>query len=88
MKRLLQRVQDGLYYQGQGAWTNNPDHAFVFNQTAVAIECCLRENLPPTHLVMKFEDSAFDIRVPCFDSSSNAALKSRSQQADTRARPR
>lgn len=66
MKRLLQRIQDGLYYQGLGTWTNNPDLAFVFHKTSGALECCLRENLPPVQLVLKFEDSAFDIRLPCW----------------------
>jgi hypothetical protein len=65
MKRLLRRLSDGLYYQGPGTWTNNPDHAYNFHKTTGAIECCLREDLPAVEVVLKFEDSAFDIRVQC-----------------------
>lgn len=65
MRRLLQRLEDGLYYQGRGTWTNNPDLAYAFHKTSGAIECYLRENLPPVQVVLKFEDSAFDIRLPC-----------------------
>jgi hypothetical protein len=65
MRRLLQRIEDGLYYQGRGTWTNNPDLAYSFNKTSGAIECYIRENLPPVQVVLKFEDSAFDIRLPC-----------------------
>jgi hypothetical protein len=68
MKRLLQRIEDGLYYQGPGTWTNNPEMAMVFHKTAGAIDCCLREDLPPMQLVLKFEDSAFDIRIPCWSA--------------------
>lgn len=69
MKRLLQRLEDGLYYQGRGTWTNNPDLAYAFNKTSGAIECYIRENLPPVQVVLKFEDSAFDIRLPCCTAS-------------------
>jgi hypothetical protein len=65
MRRLLQRIEDGLYYQGRGTWTNDPDLAYAFNKTSGAIECYIRENLPPVQVVLKFEDSAFDIRLPC-----------------------
>ena len=65
MRRLLQRIKDGLYYQSQGTWTNDPENAFVFHKTSNAIECCLRERLPPVQVVLKFEDSVFDIRLPC-----------------------
>lgn len=65
MRRLLQRLEDGLYYQGRGTWTNDPDLAFAFHKTSGAIECYIRENLPPVQVVLKFEDSAFDIRLPC-----------------------
>ena len=65
MRRLLQRIEDGRYYQGRGTWTEDPEHALAFNKTSGAIECCLRERLPPVQLVLKFEDSVFDIRLPC-----------------------
>ena len=64
MRRLLQRIEDGLYYQGRGAWTEDPENALVFDKTAGAIECCLKEHLPQVQLVLKFEDSVFDIRLP------------------------
>ncbi len=72
MKRLLQRMADGLYYQGPGLWTNDPDLAVVFHKKTGAIECCLREHLPPMQLVLKFEDSAFDLRVPCWSAGRAA----------------
>jgi hypothetical protein len=77
MKRLLQRIEDGLYYQGPGTWTDNPDFAFVFHETASAIECCLREDLSAMQMVLKFEDSSFDIRLPCWPAVGvvNSGLK-------------
>ena len=77
MKTLLQRIQDGLYYQGPGMWTSDPDFAFVFQGTTGAIDCCVRENLPPMQLVLKFEDSAFDIRMPCVAGNVAALMQQR-----------
>jgi hypothetical protein len=74
MKRLLQQMETGLYYQGPGTWTNNPDFAQVFHRTSSAIECCMREGLPPVQLVLKFEDSAYDICLPCWPTGGIAAL--------------
>ena len=70
MRRLLQRLEDGRFYQGRETWTEDPEQAFVFNKTSSAIECCVRERLPPVQLVLKFEDSVFDIRLPCCSASS------------------
>jgi hypothetical protein len=66
MRRLLQSINTGLYYQGPGAWTRDPGMACSFHRTSGAIECCLREGLPDMQVVLKFEDSSFDVRFPCF----------------------
>ena len=66
MKRLLQNINTGLYYQGPGAWTRNPNVAFSFQRTSGAIDCCVHERLSDMQVVLKFEDSSFDVRFPCF----------------------
>jgi len=66
MRRLLQRIDTGLYYQGPGAWTRDANVALTFHTTAGAIECCARERLSEMQVVLKFEDSSFDVRFPCF----------------------
>lgn len=66
MRRLLQRINTGLYYQGSGAWTRDPGVALSFQCTSGAIECCIRERLSDMQVVLKFEDSSFDVRFPCF----------------------
>jgi hypothetical protein len=66
MRRLLQRINTGLYYQGPGAWTRDPNLALSFHRTSGAIECCVREGLSGMQVVLKFEDSSFDVRIPCF----------------------
>jgi hypothetical protein len=82
MRRLLQRIEDGLYYQGRGAWTEDPENALVFTKTSGAIECCLKEHLPQVQLVLKFEDSVFDIRLPCCPTAEevSAARTSKSRR--------
>jgi hypothetical protein len=65
MRQLLQRIADGRYYQRPGTWTANADHARSFADAHEAAACCRRERLPPARLVLKFEDSAFDLRLPC-----------------------
>jgi hypothetical protein len=66
MKRLLQRIDNGLYYQGPGAWTRDARVARSFERTSGAIDCCARERLLDMQVVLKFEDSSFDVRFPCF----------------------
>jgi hypothetical protein len=66
MRRLLQSTSTGFYYQGPGAWTRDPGVACSFHRTSGAIECCLRERLADMQVVLKFEDSSFDVRFPCF----------------------
>jgi len=66
MRRLLQRINTGLYYQGPGAWTRDPNMALSFHRTSGAIACCIREQLSDMQVVLKFEDSSFDVRIPCF----------------------
>ena len=85
MRRLLQRIQDGLYYQGPGNWTRNPDRAFVFHENSAAIACCLKENLPPVQLVLKFEDSVFDVRLPCHSLEDPATFIGRKLRHDRQA---
>jgi hypothetical protein len=66
MRRRLQSINTGLYYQGPRTWTRDPNVAYSFHRTSGAIECCLRENLAEMQVVLKFEDSSFDVRFPCF----------------------
>jgi hypothetical protein len=66
MKRLLQRIEDGVYYQGRGAWTRHAHLACNFPSTSAALVCCARQHLAGMQVVLRFEASAFDVRFPCF----------------------
>jgi hypothetical protein len=86
MRRLLQRIQDGLYYEGPGMWSRDPKRAFEFRENSAAVACCLRENLPPAQLVLKFEDSVFDIRLPCYPLEAPSTLTARKLRHERTAR--
>jgi hypothetical protein len=77
MRRLLQRTDNGLYYQGPGAWTRDPLLALSFDRTAGAIDACAREQLAAMQVVLKFEESSFDVRFPCFLQGGPEAARSR-----------
>ncbi len=71
MKRLLQRIEDGLYYQGKGAWTKEQTGALIFNDVNAAMACCRKDGLPPTYYLLKFSDSKWDAQVPCCGVEAN-----------------
>jgi hypothetical protein len=64
MRRLLQRIEDGRYYEGPGEWTDNRLEAHTFGETPSAIDCCVKEHLPPVMLVLNFGDDAYDLHLP------------------------
>src|SRR5262245_12822253 len=64
MRRVLQRIDNGYYYHGPGEWTDDPLKAHEFSTGSSAIECFIREHLPPARLIFKFEDSAYHVCLP------------------------
>ena len=65
MKRLLQRIADGLYYKGNGVWTNDLAAALIFDDVETALACCRKDRLPPSFYLLKFPDSKWDAQFPC-----------------------
>lgn len=64
MKRLLKDGATGLFYDGNGGWTADENAAFAFKDSAEAIRAYQKLLKPNIFLVLKFQDSRFDISTP------------------------
>jgi hypothetical protein len=63
MKVMIQSPQGGLYWGGDAHWVERIDEARIFPNSAAAVECCLREDLPEWVVLWKFENDQYDIRI-------------------------
>ena len=64
MKRLLKDGSNGFYYDGKGGWTADEKEARNFKDSSAAIRAFQKLNLPNIFLILKFEDSRFDVSTP------------------------
>jgi hypothetical protein len=64
MKRLLKDGSTGLFYDGQGGWTADEHAACAFKDSSEAIRAFQKLLKPNIFLVLKFQDSRFDISTP------------------------
>ena len=67
MKILLQRIEDGLYFEAPGQWTQDYERARDFESGPAALAYSLNSTpkLPPLQIVLKFQNEASDIRIRC-----------------------
>jgi hypothetical protein len=61
MKRLLKDGSTGLFYDGKGGWTADEQQACSYKDSSEAIRAFQQLLKPNMFLVLKFEDSRFDI---------------------------
>lgn len=64
MKRLLKDGATGLFYDGKGGWTADEEAAHSYKDSSEAIRAFQQLLKPNIFLVLKFEDSRFDIATP------------------------
>jgi hypothetical protein len=69
MKVLLQRLDDGLYFEAPGRWTKNREKAKDFESglTALSFSLSSTAKLPPVQIVLKSRDERSDIRLRCYN---------------------
>ena len=63
MKAVLQNKSTKLYLGNSGEWTPDIDDARSFTSTWEALEFCKGQALPPTKVLMKFDNARYDIPV-------------------------
>jgi hypothetical protein len=64
MKRLLKDGSTGLFYDNKGGWTADEQAAYSYKDSSEAIRAFQQLLKPNIFLVLKFEDSRFDIITP------------------------
>ena len=64
MRILLQNRGDSLYLKRDGEWTCDHREAAAFEDTDDAVAHCIRNRLPHMQVVMKFENSLYDLSLP------------------------
>jgi hypothetical protein len=64
MKRLLKDGANGLFYDGKGGWTADEQAAYSYKDSSEAIRAFQQLLRPNIFLILKFEDSRFDIATP------------------------
>jgi hypothetical protein len=64
MRIVLQHRDSGLYFRDVGAWTENAPEALDFVDSTKALEFCAANKLSDLQIVLKFEESAYDIVLP------------------------
>lgn len=64
MKIFLQHKHTSLYFLSKGRWSKNSVDALDFPNYDKAIEFALENKLPNVHIVLKFADYPYNIRLP------------------------
>jgi hypothetical protein len=64
MRVHIQNRATLLYYAGAGVWTHGIDSAFNFGSVVLAMDRALHDHLSGVDVLMHFENSRFDIRLP------------------------
>ncbi|MDB6034448.1 MAG: hypothetical protein JWM16_4786 [Verrucomicrobiales bacterium] len=64
MKRLLKDGSTGLFCDNKGGWTADEQAAYSYKDSSEAIRAFQQLLKPNIFLVLKFEDSRFDIITP------------------------
>ncbi|HZV37090.1 MAG TPA: hypothetical protein VFB72_21110 [Verrucomicrobiae bacterium] len=64
MKALLQQLDTGLYFQGPGEWTPQPERAHDFKSSVTARTYCVRNGVEGVQIVLKFDVEKYDIVLP------------------------
>jgi hypothetical protein len=67
MKIVLQKCRDLQYLKRNGDWTDNHREAMSFHDTDDALAHCITNGLANMQVVMKFENSLYDVRLPVQD---------------------
>jgi hypothetical protein len=75
MKRLLKDGSTGLFYDNKGGWTADEQAAYNYKDSSEAIRAFQRILKPNILLILKFEDSRFDIATPLGNPEAPAPVK-------------
>jgi hypothetical protein len=67
MKIILQKRGNSLYLKRNGEWTNDYRDAVAFRDTDDALAHCVINKLPNMQVVLKFENSLYDLSLPLQD---------------------
>jgi hypothetical protein len=64
MKIFLQHKHTSLYFVSNGQWSKKSDAALDFPNYDRAIEFAIEHKLPNVHVILKFADHPYNIRLP------------------------
>ncbi len=71
MRVLLRNTKTGFYFQSPEAWTSDDSNALDFHHSAQAIKQVCDMKLKGVELLLAFDDSQQNIRMPLRESSSS-----------------
>ena len=64
MRILLQKKENGLYFQDIDKWTRKNTEAMDFLSSTAAIDFCCLNKLNHVQIVLKFDEQNYDIVLP------------------------
>ena len=74
MRVLLQRKDQGLYFQAPDDWIADCHEARDVGNSTAAIDDCLHQRLSGVQIVLKFDDEKYDIIFPLLPLSPDPSL--------------
>ncbi len=74
MRTLLRHTRTGLYYQGSGNWTEDPEQAYDFRFIDRAVQYVELWELTEVELAFVFEDPASVSTVPLERTTARYSL--------------
>lgn len=64
MRILLRHTKTGKYYQTPAIWTDHAEQATSFGSSGEAILAAYEKKFKDVEILLAFEDSLYNIRVP------------------------
>jgi hypothetical protein len=72
MRILLQRKDDGLYFEDIGSWVSDFANAMDFLSSTTAIDFCIANKICDVQLVLKFDEQRYDIVLPVLPAHTDS----------------
>ncbi len=75
MRILLQRRDNGLYFEDIDSWTADSSAARDFVSSTAALDFCAANNLAAVQIVLKFDEEKHEIVLPAIPLQADQAQR-------------
>jgi len=79
IRRALRKKESGQYLKADGTFTDDFDEALLLDELTSALEVCRHFGVTGMELVLRFNGSQYDVRLPISDGYASDALKTTGQ---------